>query len=265
MAKALASGGIALPVILALVLGPTAFAAALTLAAVVVLVDLSAVLSRAAARPILPAALIPAAGLPIAVAVWPEAGWDLVPPFIAVGFLATFLFALLFGRRRGIVQGAGTTMLAGLVVGLGAASLVLLRGLPHGFRWALGFVVLVAVADLGGPLAGAFAGRGGRGRRRAPEDEQHVALPVLAAMAAAAVLFALFRPPLELPVLALLVLAAVTAAVGGGDLQRNLLLEARTETPDAGGGMGSGVVLAAFDGFLLGAPIAYVLARSAAL
>ena len=262
MAKALASGGIALPVILALVLGPAAFAAALTLAAVVVLVDLSAVLSRAAARPILPAALIPAAGLPIAVAVWPEAGWDLVPPFIAVGFLATFLFALLFGRRRGIVQGAGTTMLAGLVVGLGAASLVLLRGLPHGFRWALGFVILVAVADLGGPLAGALAGRGGH---PSSQDEQHVALPVVAAVAAAAVLFALFRPPLELPVLALLVLAAVTAAVGGGDLQRNLMLEARTETPDAGGGMGSGMALAAFDGFLLGAPIAYVLARSAAL
>lgn len=261
MAKALASGGIALPVIAALVLGPGAFAAALALIAVVVLVDLSAVLSGAAARPILPAALIPAVGLPAAVAVWPEAGWDLVPPFIAVGFLSTFLFALLFGRRRGIVQGAGTTMLAGLVVGLGSASLALLRGLPHGFRWALAFVVVVAAADLGG----AVSGLGGRGRRVADQHEQHVAGPVVLALLAAGALYLTLRPPLEAPVLALLTLAAVTAAVGGGDLLRNLLVEADADTTQPRSGRNAGVVLAAFDGLLLGAPVAYVLARSAAL
>lgn len=263
MAKALASGGIALPVIAALVLGPGAFAVALAVIGVVVLVDLSAVLSGAAARPILPAALIPAVGLPAAVAVWPEAGWDLVPPFIAVAFLSTFLFALLFGRRRGIVQGAGTTMLAGLVVGLGGASLALLRGLPHGFRWALAFVVVVAAADLGGALSGL----GRRGRRAAPADQhdQHVAGPVLLALVAAGALFLTLRPPLQAPVLALLTLAAVTAAVGGGDLLRNLLAEADADTTHARPGKGTGVVLAAFDGLLLGAPVAYVLARSAAL
>lgn len=258
MAKALASGGIVLPVIVALVLGPAVFATALTVVAVAVLVDLSALLTRAAARPILPAALVPAAGLPVAVALRPEAGWDLVPPFVAVGFLVTFLFALVFGRRRGIVQGAGTTMLAGLVVGLGAGSLVLLVGLPDGFRWALAFLLLAGAADLGAalPLRG--------GRSRPGETEPHLPGAVVAAAVVAVVLFVVLRPPLDAPVSALLTLAALTAAVGGAELRRGLVAEADVEPADGVPARG-GALVAAFDALLLGAPLAYVLARSAAL
>lgn len=262
MAKVVASGGIVLPVVLALVLGPVPFAFALAAIAVFVLADLSALLSRAAARPILPAALVPAVGLPVGVAVWPEAGWDLVPPFVAVGFLATFLFALLFGRRRGIVQGAGTTMLAGLVVGVGAASMVLLRGLPHGARWVLAFVLIVGAADIGALLAARFGGGWGAD---GDLEESHLLGSLVSAIAVAGVLLLVLRPPLGPAVVALLALAALTAAVGGADLWRNLVAEARVESPDGPSRPDAGVLLAAFDGLLLGAPLAYVLARSAAL
>jgi hypothetical protein len=261
MAKALTCGGLALPALVALVLGPGPFAVVLTLVAVVALIDLTGVLSRAAARPILPAALIPAVGLPVTVGFRPDLGWDLVPPFVAGGFLITFLFALLFGRRRGIVQGAGTTVLAGLIVGLGAASLVLLRGLPGGFRWVLAFGLIAAAADLGGPLSSALRAR--RGADAQPGGG--LAAPVVGAVVVAAALLLALRPTLSLPVTALLTLIALTAALGGADLHRGLVAEADLEAPLDRPRLGDGVVFGLLDGVLIGAPIAYILARSAVL
>lgn len=261
MAKALTGGGLALPALLALVLGPGPFAVVLTLVAVVALVDLTGVLSRAAARPILPAALIPAVGLPVTVGVRPDLGWDLVPLFVAAGFVVTFLFALLFGRRRGIVQGAGTTVLAGLIVGLGAASLVLLRGLPGGFRWVLAFGLIAAAADLGGPVVAAVQARRGGGH----PAEGGLAAGVVAAVLTAAVLLVALRPTLSLPVTALLALIALTATLGAADLHRGLVAEADLEAPLDRPRLGDGVVFGLLDGVLIGAPIAYILARSAVL
>lgn len=260
MAKALTSGGLALPALLALVIGPGPFAVVLTLIAVVALIDLAGVLSRAAARPILPAALIPAVGLPVTVGFRPDLGWDLVPLFVAAGFLVTFLFALLFGRRRGIVQGAGTTVLAGLVVGLGAASLVLLRGLPGGFRWVLAFALIAVAADVGGPLVAVVRARGGE-----PVRDLGLAAPVLIALLTGAAATALMRPTLSPGVAALLILIALTAALGGADLHRSLVAEADLEAPMDAPRLGDGVVYGLLDGVLIGAPIAYILARSAVL
>lgn len=261
MAKALTCGGLALPALLALVLGPGPFAVVLTLIAVVALVDLTGVLSRAAARPILPAALVPAVGLPVTVGVRPDLGWDVVPLFVAAGFLVTFLFALLFGRRRGIVQGAGTTVLAGLIVGLGAASLVLLRGLPGGFRWVLAFGLIAAAADLGGPVVSALRARRGSDH----PGEGGLAAGVLAAVVTAAVLLLALRPTLSPPVAGLLTLIALTATLGAADLHRGLVAEADIEAPLDRSRLGDGVVFGLLDGLLIGAPIAYILARSAVL
>lgn len=258
----MASSGIALPALAALVIGPVPFAVALTLIAVLALVDLSGVLTRAAARPVLPAALIPAVGLPVAVAFQPDLDWDLVPPFVAAGFLVAFLFALMFGRRRGIVEGAGTTMLAGLVVGLGTASLVLLRNLPHGFRWVLALLVVVTASDVAGPLWERF----GPSRREHGGDHSVLASVLLVTLATAALLLFL-RPPLQLAVALLLALAGLTATLGGEDLRRGLMAEADDSAlaPPEPGRLGSGLLLGLVDGLLLGAPVVYVLARSAAL
>lgn len=261
MGKALLSGALGLPALVALVLGPGPFAVVLVAAAVAVTLDAAGLLARVAARPILPAALVPAAGLPAAVALQPQSGWDLVPAFAAGGFLATFLFALLFGRRRGIVQGAGTTMLVGLVVGLGAASLLLLRGLPDGFRWVLAFAVVVLAADLGSALWEQVR-RGRRGSRAAPD--RGLGGAVAGALLAGVGVLVVLRPPLAAPVAGLLTLVALTAAVGAADLQRALLADGET-APPAPPRLGDGMLFGIADGMLFAAPAVYVLARSAVL
>jgi CDP-diglyceride synthetase len=273
------AGGLTVVALAALLLGPAAFSVLVLILAVVALVDISVLLSNAGARPVLPVALIPGLVLPALVAAdvtgATGSGWDRIPAVFAGAFLLGFLLVLAFGRRAGSVMGLGATAVVSLLVGLGASSLILLRGLPHGFRWILAFGVLVLAADVAHPLVRAVAAR--REARFEAEDDLagragpgspslQAVLPALVAVAVAGViLVVVLEAPHEPPAVALLALIAVVAALGGAHLHRSLSTEAGVETDRAHRGIGAGVAFGALDAVILGAPAAYVLARSIAL
>lgn len=264
MRRLLPTGGLAGLAILALFLGPGPFVVVLTLLAVTALLDLGGVLARASARPILPVALLPAIGMPLVAATEPRA-WRLLPLLAAGAFLATFVVALLAGRRRGVVEAAGSTLLAGIFVGLGTGSLVLLHALPDGPRWVLAFLLVVLAADVGAPLAERLGSA--RRARHASTADGDLLGPAAAAAVAAVAAAVLLRPPLGLVTATLLGLVGLTAAVGATDLLRALRADATDSLhprPTVAR-IGDGLLLGAVDGMLLGAPAAYVIARSSVL
>jgi CDP-diglyceride synthetase len=263
----------------ALLLGPGVFSVLVLVLAVVVLVDLSALLSNAGARPVLPVALIPGLVLPAMVAADVSAatgaGWDRIPAVFASAFLLGFLLVLVFGRRAGSVMGLGATAVISLLVGLGASSLILLLALPHGFRWVLALGAFVVAADAAAPLLRRLAGSPASVLDAAGDITEidrpgagslQGVLPALVASAVVGVVLTfLLQPPLEPLVTVLMALIAVVAALGGSHLHRSLSAEAGTDPESAHLGVGSGALFGAIDAVILGAPAVYVLARSVAL
>lgn len=278
MLKVALGAGLAVVGFGALSLGPVAFTVLVLALALVVLVDLSVLSAGAGARPVLPVALIPGLVLPAMVAAdvagSPAAGWDRIPGAFAVAFLLGFVLVLVFGRRGGAVVGLGATGMVSLVVGLGASALLLLHGLPDGFRWVLSILLLTLAADIAGPLARRLT----RSSWDVNDDETldsdfdvtstplHGVLPALLAVAVvAAALVVVLSPPLEPVMTVLLALIAVVSALGGSYLHRALAAEAKVDPDDPDLRVGQGLFLGAVDALVLAAPAAYVLARSAAL
>jgi hypothetical protein len=258
----------------ALLVGPVVFTVLVLALAVVALVDLGVLLGAAGARPVLPVALVPGLVLPAMVAVDvgadPAAGWDRIPGAFAIAFLAGFALVLLFGRRGGAVMGLAATAMAGLLVGLGASALLLLRGLPAGFRWVLALGVLVVAADAASPLLRAV-----RARRQTDDDLDlepdrasaaldGVAPALLAAALAAGALVLVMGEPLEPLTVGLLAVVAVVSALGGAYLQRALAAEAGVEAATEAR-IGGGLVFGTVDAMVIAAPAAYVLARAVSL
>jgi CDP-diglyceride synthetase len=274
--KVALGAGLAVVGIGALSLGPVAFTVLVLALALVVLIDMSVLSAGAGARPVLPVALIPGLVLPAMVAAdvtgSSAAGWDRIPGAFAVAFLLGFLLVLVFGRRGGAVVGLGATAVISLVIGLGASALLLLRGLPDGYRWVLAMLLLTLAADIAGPLA-----RQATARRAWDAGEEsmeldvtatplHGVLPALVAVALVGVAVALLlSPPLTPLMTAMLALIAVVAALAGAYLQRALAAEAAVDPDDPELRVGQGALLAAVDALVLSAPAAYVLARSVAL
>lgn len=262
-------------VLAALLAGPTAFTVVVLVLAVLALLDLSLLLASSGAKPVLPVAAIPGLLLPLAVAgADPLAGWEALPGFFAVALLAAFALILVFGRRTSVVAGLGATVAAGLVVGLGAASLLLLRGLAEGFRWVLALAVLVLAAEVAGPLARAVRSRAdwdpGDDVEELPGELGTAPLegigPALLAVAVgASALTVWLAPPVGLLAAALLAVIALVATLGGAYLQHALATEAGVDTDHPGARPGEGLLLGAAGALLLGAPAVYILARSAAL
>jgi sulfur-carrier protein len=256
-----------------LLAGPVPLTVLVLAVAVAVLVDVSQLLARAVARPVLPVALVPGLVLPAMiagdVAADPAAGWDRVPGVFAITFLLGFALVLVFGRRAGVVAGLSATMTASLLVGLGASGVLLLRAVPDGFTWLLGLALLVVAADSAGPLVRRVRAvlarrRGRRPPRRAGAAPAAALVPTVVAVAVVGVaLWAVLGPPLEPPVVAALALIALVAAFVAGYLERTLRAEAaRQEAP---AGIRGGILLGVADAMLLAAPAGYLLARAVAL
>jgi len=239
---------------IALLFGLEAFAAVVVAVAVVALLDLASLLGRSAPRPVLPMAALPSVILPIVLARDPRAGWEELAGWYAVALLVGFLLVLLTRRRSGLVDGLGATCLLALVIGLGAAGLILSRAFPAvGFRLVAVLGVLVAAADLAAPLA-----------RSAHAPTIVVALAPLAGAAAAAVgVGALGVDGLPPDVIALVAACAIAGVVLGdaltGSLQADAAEVAGLADPRRFGG---GAMFAALDAVLLAAPAAYVAARA---
>jgi hypothetical protein len=259
----------------ALLLGPLAFAVLVLAVAVAVLVDLSLLLAAAGARPVLPVALVPGLVLPAMiagdVAADPAAGWDRIPGAFAVTVLGGFLLVLLFGRRGGAVAGLAATAATSLLVGLGASGLILLRGLPEGRTWVIATLGLLIAADAAGPVVQRLRDRNapeheGIDLSAAPPMPLAGVLPAVGAVAiVAGLLVALLDPPFEPLVLGLLAVVAIVSALGGGHLHRALTIEAGILPGAAEPRVGEGLLLGVVDATAIAAPVAYVLARSAAL
>jgi CDP-diglyceride synthetase len=265
----------------ALLAGPTAFAVLVLALAVALLVDLSALLGAAGARPILPVALVPGLVLPAMVAADvvadPAAGWDRIPGAFAVALLLGFALVLVFGRRNGAVAGLAATATVSLLVGLGASGILLLRGLPDGALWVAAVLALVLAADGAAPLLRRLAGA----RDDLPDlDDPDLQEPAFATDPAAleavlpavgavvlvgAVLALAIGDPLTPLVVVLLALVAVVAALGGAHLHRALCEEGGADPDAPEPRVGGGLVLGALDAVVIAAPAAYVLARSVVL
>ncbi|MDP8969320.1 MAG: hypothetical protein M3N52_02215 [Actinomycetota bacterium] len=266
MSKAVAAVGLGAPLLLALLLGPGPFGGVVVVVGALVLVDTCGLLSRVGSRPVVLIALLPGVGMPLAVARNPDAGWEALPGWFVAALVGAFVLVLVFGRRSRITDALGSTMLASLLIGLGASSLLLLRDLDEGLRWVLGFGLVAVAADLGTALVQARQ----RPPRDDPADERVGALlelggPALGVAVGAGVLGAVLDPPFTPTLATLLGLVALTAGFGGDYLLRSLALEAGVDPDDGRAGVGEGLLLGVADAVLLGAPAAYVLARSAAL
>lgn len=284
MIRVVIASVLALAAVAALLVGVEALAVLVLVIAVVALLDLSLLLGRGGARPVLPVALVPGLVLPALVAFDIDAdqtgGWERIPDVFAIAVMLGFLLVLLFGRRGGATAGLGATFIVGLLVGLGSASVLLLRALPDGFRWVLALLVLVIAADVAGPLARLMRSNDRRrsddaygydefalvaGAEEEPSDVG-LASAVIAVLLAAALVYATLAPPLGAATTALLALIALIAVLGGDHLLGALAGEAGIDADAAHAPrLGQGIVFGLVDSLLLASPAAYVLARAVAI
>lgn len=240
----------------ALLGGPLPFAVFVVVVAGAGLLDAAGLLARAGARPVVVAAAGPGIALPFAVAVDPNAGLRVLPPLTAGMILLAFCLMVGFGRRTGAAAGLGATALAGLLVGVGTSSLLLLRYTPHGLRWLLGLGALVVVADVTGLALRHWA--------VVPSAWLEFGAPLAAAALAAVGVWQVLDPPFE-PVTAMRFgLVGVLASVCGTRLEHSLGLEANSQPGSSPPRLGDGRILASVDALLLSAPAAYLLARMVA-
>lgn len=251
----------ALPVALAaaclagLLGGRDAFAFAVLAGSALALIDLVVLMDRGIARPAAPVVAIPGLALPTVLAFDPTVGWEVATSLVVGAVLAAFGCMLVGGRRWGVVDGLGLTLLAGLVIGFGASALILLRSLPGGVRVAAVLVALVVMADLAAAIA-RLAGATGR---------MTAAAPALGAALPALIFFTIVGGTPSVA-LALLVVTAAVAVRNGWALTAALRSEGRLEPRPRflpRGLLGDGMIFSAIDALLLAAPVAYVVVRAA--
>lgn len=241
--------------IAAAIAGAGPFAVVVVVLAVVLLLDFAGVLSSAGPRPVVLAAAVPGVALPAVVVARPGAGWEVVPDAVAGGVIAAFVMLLVFGRRRDVTGALGATLLVGLVVGLGATGLLLLRALPDGTRWVLGVVLAVAAVDTARQAAATRA-----------QPRAAAAVTVAVALVAGGILLVAANPPFVLASAAGVAAVALLAAAAAG-LLREAVDDAVASVVADGGTRraGEGIVTSVALPVLLAAPSAYALARLAAL
>lgn len=210
--------GLAAVLVGGLAAGSTAFGVAVALATLVLGIEACALVAGAGPRPIVPAALLVAVGLPaVAVARPPAIGWTAMALVVALGLLSTFVLGIAFARRN-LATVVGATMLAGLLVGLGSGGLVVLRLAPQGLRWVVGAVACIAAIEAAQSLT----------TRIAP-SARHARLIAPTAGAAVAVLGAAGLASLLAPAAGIAAAAIALGAVSAGRGLRGLLTAGAAE------------------------------------
>ncbi len=130
-----------------------ALVALLVVVGVAAVIDGASLLQRQAARPVLPAALVPVVALPILAGVDAERAASLLAAWYAGAFLLAALLLLVGGRRRGATLALGSTMALAGLVGLGVLGLVLLADGGDALAWLGALALLVVAADVPPRLA----------------------------------------------------------------------------------------------------------------
>lgn len=127
--------------------GGRPFAFAVLVAAAVALLQFSTALDATGPRPIVVAAAVAGIGVPLRLLLDPPARLDIVPPLVAGMVLAAFVLSMISGRRADIGRALSATFVAGLLVALGGAGLVLLRDSRAGLRWTLALLLLILIPE----------------------------------------------------------------------------------------------------------------------
>lgn len=242
---AFVAGGLGVVVLVTLVAGRTPFAVAVVVLALIAAIDASAGLRRVGPAPVLPAVLLLGVGAPVAAAVDPGAGWDVVSTLTAAALLLAVLLLLLFGRRQRVTEALGATMLAGLFVGVGTGGALLLRDLPDGFRWMLGIGLLVAAADSASALVTWM-------RARRPPLAA-VLGSALAVVVVGAVLALAWPEPFRTVAAVAVAAVALCASLAGGGLRAALAASGGTPTAHP--------VVGALTSALIAIPATYLVTR----
>ena len=228
-------------------LGGRPFAAAVVLAGLVAVVELTGALAKGGLRPVVPAAAVGGVGVAVLQLFGVRAGWEQVPGALATAVLLGFLIALVSPRSSGITAALGATAMVAMLVSMGTIGLLGLRGLPNGFRWAGAVLALVGVPAAVGLV----------GRRFAP-DALLAGARIVAAGAVGGVLATALNPPFSIVTAAITTLLGAAAAAGG-----RLLLPAlgRGSAPDDGPPAGEDAVAAeaVLAGALLAAAAVFLL------
>ena len=244
----LEAGVLAVLLLVARALGQVVLEVVVVGLAVVVALDLVRLLARVTARPLVPAAALPAAVLPVVVAVRGEAGVRTAPALAAAALLVAFVLVLVAGRRAGVVEVLGATLLTGLLPGVGAAGAIVLGDRDAGFRWIAATALVAGASVL---AVGAV-----RWTRPRPPWVLEVVVPLGLAALVAVASTAVLGPPWGLVPAARLVLLAVVGAITTARL-----VGALREDGVAVRERRSGRFLGAAGAFLLTTPVLAVLAR----
>ncbi|HEX6256098.1 MAG TPA: hypothetical protein VFZ70_09860 [Euzebyales bacterium] len=240
----LLGGSVLVPAMLALgaVAGRWVLGLAVLVVAVCSLVDLHGALGATSVRTVLPAAVLLGTTPVALLTVTPGISIVWTGATLAVGVMLTFLLAFASSRRHETAAVVGSTMFAGLIVGVGAASLVALYDLL-GTAATVATLVVIGVTDVA-VIATSSPSAGDRDRYR-------IIVAAAAAVAGGATMYAVGIPDPPAPTLTTgLALAAVFAALLGARLRHVLRTDEHgTRTADA-------LLFGTADAVLLGAPLA---------
>lgn len=232
-------------------LGAATWTALLAALALFAASELSAAFRAAGWRADALAAPLGAVGC-VAVALAPE-------PWRAPGLLAITVAAVALALTRGGVRALAPTAAAAVYVGVPLALLSVLERREQGFELVVWTLLVVILTDVTAMFGGMFFGR----RRMAPKISPNKtwegsAAGLLGALAAAAVVYGIFRAPLPAPYYA----AAVAVGIADilGDLAASWVKRTAGVKDFSAALPGHGGVMDRIDGLLLAAPAAWLLA-----
>jgi molybdopterin converting factor small subunit len=240
--RVLLVGSLLVPILLGLGLYSDRWAFGLVVAVVGLgsLIDLHVALGAAGMRTVLPTAVPLALGPALLLMFAPSWATAWLPGLLAVIVMATFLLAFASPRRHETATIVSSTLLAGLLVGLGTSALLLLREAVPAVQLA-GVLGLIALADV---TANLVPGGSTPARSRA----RVIATGMVATVAAAVVWVMSGRPAAVVPIG--FAVAAVVAALASVRLRRVLRRPPAPVRP--------ALLIGTADAVLIGVPLAFM-------
>jgi hypothetical protein len=238
---------------LSLPAGKGLFTAAVVAVGLIGLLILQDAFAATGHRPVLIAAAIAGVAAPLRAAGDPQAGIAAAAGPLAAMLLAAFLLSIVGRRRHGIASAIGATGMAGVLVGVGGAALVALRGGRGGFRWMAAVLLLTVVPEIAAALA----------QRVRPDDRSAAAAARLVAIGVVAgALLAVASRPLGAIGVAALVVSAGAAALGADAFWRAMAMDAAATGSAKMAVTGVPTALRWLSALLAVAPLALLIARA---
>ena len=251
--RLLLAGSLLVPLLLlaGVFAGRWAFGLVVVVVAVGSLIDLHITLGATSVRTLLPATLLMGAGPAALLLIAPEAGRPWVGGVLAVAVMLSFLLAFASPRRPDTAAVVGSTLFAGMLVAVGAGTLVAMHDQLDPVLVA-GALAMIALTDAAVVIAGRPTAR--------QRIRYRLAAAVTVALPSAIVVYAVSDvPPPPVALIGGFALAAVIAALAGARL-RQVLRRAGT-APEATVEAVPALLIGTADAVLLGAPLTLLWAQ----